>query len=51
LQKKFEINSPSEISEEILLREIHPEEEVKKQAFARPSRPGRGGRRLIRDPK
>eukprot|EP01099_Mayorella_cantabrigiensis_P002571 TRINITY_DN2122_c0_g1_i1.p1 TRINITY_DN2122_c0_g1~~TRINITY_DN2122_c0_g1_i1.p1 ORF type:complete len:368 (-),score=114.75 TRINITY_DN2122_c0_g1_i1:155-1201(-) len=47
--KKLEINSPSEISEEILFRELHPEEEVKKQAFARPSRPGKGARRLVRD--
>lgn len=51
IAKKLEINSPSEISEEILFRELHPEAEVKKQAFARPSRPGRGGRRLIRDQK
>jgi len=51
IDKKLEINSPSEVSEEIIFRELHPEEEVKKQAFARPSRPGRGGRRLIRDPK
>ncbi|KAK4109316.1 actin depolymerizing protein [Canariomyces notabilis] len=38
--KKFEVEEPSEITEEAVLAELHPRAEVKK-GFARPKRPGR----------
>jgi twinfilin-like protein len=39
-QKKFEVEDPSEITEDVVLEELHPKVEVKK-AFNRPKRPGR----------
>lgn len=39
-QKKFEVEDPSEITEEVVLEELHPRVEVKK-GFNRPKRPGR----------
>lgn len=38
--KKFEVEEPSEITEESVLSELHPQVEQKK-AFSRPKRPGR----------
>ena len=40
VEKKFEVEEPSEITEEALLAELHPQTEVK-TAFRRPKRPGR----------
>lgn len=40
VDKKFEVEEPSEITEESVLDELHPKIEVKK-AFSRPKRPGR----------
>jgi len=40
IEKKFEVEEPSEITEEAVLAELHPKVEVKK-AFSRPKRPGR----------
>jgi twinfilin-like protein len=39
-EKKFEVEDPSEVTEQIVLEELHPKVEVKK-AFNRPKRPGR----------
>lgn len=39
-QKKFEVEEPSEITEQSVMDELHPHVEVKK-AFNRPKRPGR----------
>lgn len=39
-QKKFEVEDPSEITEQLVMDELHPKIEVKK-AFNRPKRPGR----------
>ncbi|KAL2257977.1 hypothetical protein VTK26DRAFT_8893 [Humicola hyalothermophila] len=39
-QHKFEVEDPSEITEQLVLDELHPKVEVKK-AFNRPKRPGR----------
>lgn len=38
--KKFEVEEPSEITEETVLTDLHPQVEVKK-GFSRPKRPGR----------
>eukprot|EP00002_Diphylleia_rotans_P006794 TRINITY_DN1619_c0_g1_i1.p1 TRINITY_DN1619_c0_g1~~TRINITY_DN1619_c0_g1_i1.p1 ORF type:complete len:338 (+),score=90.00 TRINITY_DN1619_c0_g1_i1:74-1087(+) len=46
--KKFEIRSPDEISEEIILDDILPKVASPKSSFQRPQAPGRGGARLIR---
>lgn len=40
VEKKFEVEDPSEVSEEGVLADLHPKVEVKK-AFSRPKRPGR----------
>eukprot|EP00043_Microstomoeca_roanoka_P018325 m.195306 g.195306 ORF g.195306 m.195306 type:complete len:71 (+) comp16802_c3_seq7:129-341(+) len=47
--KKLEISEGSEFTQEWLYDTLHPAQVVFKQKFARPSRPGKGGRRLIRD--
>jgi twinfilin-like protein len=39
-ERKFEVEDPSEVTEQIVLEELHPKVEVKK-AFNRPKRPGR----------
>lgn len=39
-EKKFEVEEPSEITEESVLEELHPKVEVRK-GFSRPKRPGR----------
>ncbi|KAL1893003.1 Twinfilin-1 [Sporothrix stenoceras] len=40
LEKKFEVEEPSEVSEASVLAELHPQVEARK-AFSRPKRPGR----------
>ncbi|KAM0324437.1 hypothetical protein ACHAQA_008219 [Verticillium albo-atrum] len=40
LVKKYEVEEPSEITEESVLSDLHPKVEVR-QAFSRPKRPGR----------
>ncbi|KAJ1337395.1 twinfilin [Microdochium nivale] len=40
VEKKFEVEEPSEITEESVLEDLHPKVEVK-AAFRRPKRPGR----------
>lgn len=40
LEKKFEVEEPSEITEDSVLEELHPKVEVRK-GFSRPKRPGR----------
>lgn len=40
IEKKFEVEEPSEITEDSVLEELHPKVEVRK-GFSRPKRPGR----------
>lgn len=40
IEKKFEVEEPSEITEETVMSDLHPQAEVK-TAFRRPKRPGR----------
>lgn len=40
VEKKFEVEEPSEITEDSVLSELHPRVEVRK-GFSRPKRPGR----------
>lgn len=40
IEKKFEVEEPSEITEDSVLGELHPKLEVRK-GFSRPKRPGR----------
>jgi len=46
---RFEVNSPDDISEELVIEVLHPKKEEKNKGFSRPSRPGKGGARLIRE--
>jgi len=48
---KLEVNSGSEVSSEGIHNQLHPPKEEKKEAFAKPKGPTRGGKRLIRDTK
>jgi len=45
---RLEINSPSDISEELVVDTLHPPKEEKKESFAKPTRAGKGARKLIR---
>jgi len=47
---KVEINTGSDLSEDAILQQLHPKVEEKAQGFSKPSRPGKGARRLIREP-
>ena len=40
IEKKFEVEEPSEVTEESVLAELHPVAQVR-QGFSRPKRPGR----------
>lgn len=40
LEKKFEVEEPSELTDETVLAELHPVAQVR-QGFSRPKRPGR----------
>ncbi len=40
IEKKFEVEETSEITEDVVLADLHPKVEEKK-AFSRPKRPGR----------
>lgn len=40
IEKRFEVEEPDEITEDLVLSELHPRAEVK-TAFKRPKRPGR----------
>ncbi|EGD81737.1 hypothetical protein PTSG_02449 [Salpingoeca rosetta] len=51
LAKKLEISEGSEFTQEWLYDTLHPKQVVFKQKFKKPARPGKGGRRLIRDRK
>jgi len=48
ISAKLEINTGDEINEEELVNLLHPVKAEAKQNFSRPSRPGKGGARLIR---
>jgi len=48
---KMEVNQGSEVHPEAIVLLLHPPKEEKKEAFAKPKGPTRGGKRLIRDPK
>lgn len=40
VEKRFEVEEPSEITEDAVLGELHPKVQTR-QAFSRPKRPGR----------
>ena len=40
LEKKFEVEDPSEITEQTVMEDLHPKA-TSRQGFARPKRPGR----------
>jgi len=48
---KMEVNQGSEVHPEAIHLQLHPPKEEKKEAFAKPKGPTRGGKRLIRDSK
>lgn len=48
LAKKLEIGEGSDFTNDWLYDQLHPAKTVFKAKFARPARPGAGGRRLIR---
>jgi len=49
---KIEVNQGDEVTQDNIDNQLHPPKEVKKEAFAKPKGPTKGGKRLIRnDPK
>jgi len=49
LAKKIEIDDAQELTEEFLLDQIHPKQNIFKQKFAKPKGPtNRGARRLVK---
>jgi len=48
LAKKLEIGEGADFTNDWLYDQLHPAKTVFKAKFARPARPGQGGRRLIR---
>jgi len=48
---KIEINSSTDLLEEEVFNTLHPPKEEKKQTFSKPTRPGAGQRKLIREKK
>jgi len=48
---KLEVNQGEEVAPESIHNQLHPPKEEKKEAFAKPKGPTRGGKRLIRDSK
>jgi len=48
---RLEINAGSDLIEEEIFAQLHPQAAEKEQSFSRPSRPGKGGRKLIRGEK
>jgi len=48
IDARLEVNTGEEINEEELLTTLHPQKAEQAKNFARPSRPGKGGARLIK---
>jgi twinfilin-like protein len=48
IDARLEVNTGSELNEEELLSTLHPQKAEQAKNFARPSRPGKGGARLIK---
>jgi len=48
IDARLEVNTGSELNEEELLNTLHPQKVEQAKNFARPSRPGKGGARLIK---
>jgi len=51
IQARLEINTPADLNEDTLVALLHPAKEAKEQSFSKPSKPGKGARKLIRDKK
>jgi len=45
---KLEINTPEDLNETTLFEMLHPPKENKAESFSKPSKPGKGARKLIR---
>jgi len=51
IDARLEINTSEEIVEEELMTQLHPVKAEATKNFSRPSRPGKGGARMIKSPK
>jgi len=47
IARKYEVNTPEELAEQTIFDDIHPPKVEEKKAFAKPSKPGKGGRKLV----
>jgi len=45
--KKYEVNTPEELAEQTIYDDIHPPKVEEKKAFSKPTKPGKGGRKLV----
>eukprot|EP01117_Protostelium_nocturnum_P004868 TRINITY_DN1763_c0_g1_i1.p1 TRINITY_DN1763_c0_g1~~TRINITY_DN1763_c0_g1_i1.p1 ORF type:complete len:337 (-),score=122.72 TRINITY_DN1763_c0_g1_i1:142-1152(-) len=48
IDARFEVNAPEDFIEDDLVNQLHPKVEKKESSFSKPSRPGKGARKLIR---
>jgi len=48
IDKRIEVSEGSEFTADLLVETLHPPMENKKQAFSKPSRPGKGNARLVK---
>jgi len=44
---KLEVNTSEDITEEVVLNLLHPPKEEKKSSFSKPTRAGKGARKLV----
>lgn len=49
IHARVEASSPDDVDVDEILETLHPKKEEKAKGFSRPSRPGKGGARLIRE--
>jgi len=47
IARKYEVNSHEELAEQIIFDDLHPPKVEEKKAFAKPAKPGKGGRKLV----
>jgi len=48
IEGRMEVNTAEDITEELLVTILHPVKEEKKANFSKPTKPGKGGRQMIR---
>ena len=50
VEKKVEVDSGDELTEQFLMSELHPAKNLNRPKFAKPAPPSRGNRRITKQP-